>query len=229
MTVVDQIAGYWPAREETVESCAARMLGFLDGLAAIDASLSHWSTPSSTQRVTPTSWAVDTLTAELLKGQNRNDRDQAVIESLGYSMVLRTEANEDGEHARLSVTCGVTSPRVKNVAVLNLPFRLGASPTITLELTALLAHCWEPDWALAVSGEMRKAQRTDSRGKLVLGTHTYLAPSRGPVPPLPVPFSVQPLDDSGGVIVSITDDDATPLLPSLRAMLGSLLEAPPNS
>jgi Immunity protein 52 len=223
--------GYWPARKEPVEACAARAERFLHGLAGIDSRLSAWFQRG--RRPYPLE-PIDVTAAGLVElfnaGRNRYDSDGSVIEELGYR--IGAWNGDPDDTVSLSIHCGSfePNPRISNSVVVELPRRCAAADRPTrqqaaLDLMRLIAETWEPDWATLVSDELREAQGPRQR-RPVLGWLTFLSGDRGAVPPLEAPFRVEPF--AGGSIVAVGDGppEDPGVLGDLETLLGPDLLRP---
>jgi hypothetical protein len=149
---------------------------------------------------------VPTLTEMFRRGVNR-ERGGPVFEQLGFGVSFGNGGG-DYDYAGLRIHCGMYSEAVSNACVLSLP-TLGRSPNAERVLTAsvltgvvrAMALAWEPDWAVAMSHTHRDLGDQDGKVNTYLGWVTYLSRERGPVPPLPAPVRVEPVEDKGTLIL----------------------------
>jgi hypothetical protein len=199
---------YWGARKESAGECARRAADFLASLARCAPAFSRWFKParsrgkSLAQPLDPEPAALEKL---LLKGRNRTDAGQEVIEQLGFSLGLWNGGPPRGD-ASLSLFCGGFSERTVNSCLLHPPQSgPGSERILTAPLLAEVVRCmvlaWEPDWGIATSStHMDRVTRTAQPGTFI-GWVTYFSRRRGAVPPLPPPVRVEPVGERGTLVI----------------------------
>ena len=179
MKAVSLYAGaYWGPRRETLDACAERADAFMEGLRSLDPALATWYKLGRSRRDALRHQVLiehDVLRKLLESGRNRRDFDRTVIEELGYSMFLW---NGQEPSIGLHIGCGVSSPYVTNVVVIDLPRSdedLGklASAETARNLMRLLVQCWDPEWSTLSSHDWREEQEVQA-GEAVLGWMTYI-------------------------------------------------------
>lgn len=60
---------------------------------------------------------------------------------------------------------------------------------------------WEPEWGIATSNSMRELMTDSARAGTFVGWLTYFSRQRGPLPPLPAPVRVEPVEDLGSLVI----------------------------
>jgi hypothetical protein len=157
---------YWDARDADIDSCADSLAQFLDRLAAIDPLLTGWRDKGRSKREALAEAVVTTehadLVARLGAGVNRRDDNHEPIEELGY--LVGWWNGQGGKSAiNLSVTLGVTSSRVQNHVVINLPDPQAASELYTtkkaLEILHALIDTFNPDSAVWTNQDVVAPQK----------------------------------------------------------------------
>ncbi|NVJ21733.1 immunity 52 family protein [Myxococcus sp. AM011] len=200
---------YWGPRRESPGECARRAVTFLNLLAACDPLLAHWNKipkPRGKGRKTPLMPPdLSTLTEAYRRGVNREPGGPA-FEHLG----LTVSAYNDGigpDLASLRMHCGSSAEfSTANACVLSIPYkgenaeRL-LTPPVLMGVVRSMALAWEPDWAVAMSEAYRTMDARQDEADMWLGWVTYLARSRGKVPPLPAPVRIERVEDLGTLIV----------------------------
>lgn len=157
---------YWDARPADIDSCADSLAQFLDRLAAIDPLLAGWRNKGRSKREALAETVVTTehadLVARLHAGVNRRDDNQEPIEELGY-LVGWWNGQDSKNAVNLSVTLGVTSSRVQNHVVINLPDPQAAPNLYTaakaLEILHALIDVFTPDTAVWTNQTLTAPQK----------------------------------------------------------------------
>jgi hypothetical protein len=195
---------YWGSRKESPEECARRAEILLAAVSKVDPSFSRWYQQGRSRKdalkrpIEPTRAALEKL---IRRGRDRQ------FEDLGYSVWAWNGVCEDYEDCGFNFACGGYSEWVNNRCVFNLPGRgPNAERVLTTHvLTGLvrsLALAWEPGWGVAMSHTHRDmAGPRRAQGGPHVAWVTYLARHRGPVPPLPAPVRIEPVEDKGTLIV----------------------------
>lgn len=199
---MDQIllTAYWGPRAETVESCARRLSAFLQTVGTYSPVDSVWrrkgGRPSQTARLFPTGF--ESIRVELEASRTPNDPPE-----LGFSAGAWLGDADNDDSVGLSVSCGHSSPFLRNTVTLNWTFKtlLAAhtiDPVVGAKLIEALVDSWAPDWAVWIKDEWREAQQSPST-ESAIGWLTYVGdPSR--VQRLPKYASYRPYAD--GLIIS---------------------------
>ena len=200
------VGAYWGPRKETALECARRAELFLHMLARCDPAFVQWyragrgfprELPGHPLRP-----QMEELEQFLLKGRNRTDVDKEVIEDLGFGQIV-WNAKEEATFIHLS--CGGYSPwGGPNVCLLRPP-RKGAirerllRASVLAEVLTSMATAWDPDFAMASSGEMVDLIEKDDF-EVRVGWLTYLSRRLGKLPPLPAPVRIEPVGALGWLL-----------------------------
>ncbi|WP_197090423.1 Imm52 family immunity protein [Cupriavidus basilensis] len=106
-------AAYWGARQESVESCAARTQRLLAAIEIVSPDFSCWRKRGrskkdalASERITADS--LEAFVSLLSKGGNRRDIGGDVIDELGYSMSAWNGGDKENVSG-LSIKCGLYS------------------------------------------------------------------------------------------------------------------------
>ena len=201
------VGAYWRPRQETALECARRAELFFHMLARCDPGFTQWyrAGPGAPRELP--GWPVRPEVKELeeffLRARARTDIGKKVIEGLGFGKIVW---NAEKPMTRLHMTCGVAPPwRGPNVCLLELARkgelreRLLRAPVLAEVLTSM-ATAWDPDFAVATSGEMMdlvEKQIDDVR----VGWLTYLSRRLGTLPPLPAPVRIEPVGTLGWLLI----------------------------
>ncbi|WP_323394327.1 immunity 52 family protein [Myxococcus guangdongensis] len=196
--------GYWGPRQESPEGCAQRLEDFLRGLSSIDSSFAHWYETAKSPKASLKRplWPDH---GELTRLVQRSK--DPVFDDLGFSVGGWNGQPLAHEDCGFLLRCGSYDARTHNRCVFSLPSR-GASADRVLTapvLSSMLretAAAWAPDWGVAMSHAHRDMADSHRVPKSpYVGWVTYLAQHRGPVPPLPAPVRVEPVEGKGTLIV----------------------------
>jgi hypothetical protein len=195
---------YWPARLESAEECARRSVTFFRLLSQCDEIYARWfeqgdSVEEALQREFTPDYA--TFLRFFQREENQLGRD-------GFSIGAWTGHVEDGRGGMVNLTCGDASGAYPNCCVLYLPWpevepegaRVVAAPVLVNVLRAMVL-AWEPLFGVIATDEWRWALRPERDPRGFAGWLTYLARTRGEVPPLPPPVQTEPVEDKGTLIV----------------------------
>lgn len=197
------LGAYWKPRRETIEQCANRLLGFMQGIAQCDEVFVDWyhlgrSRKDALKRKIDTR-SPDELFTLLYKGRHLNFYKE-VIENLGFSIGI-WNGGEPGKEVSLHISCGQSAevPGLRgNCVVISFPEDLRglADPARTSRILLLASTCWEPDWAGIFSNEAMSNR--DFRVEPFVDWMVYVPNKINSVPP---PSSVAYLDNGGSLIV----------------------------
>lgn len=197
-------AVYWPARLESAEECARRSVTFFHLLAQCDEIYARWfEQEDSLEEALQREFAPDfeTFLRFYQREENQLGRD-------GFSFSAWTGHTEDGRGGLVNLTCGDASGVYPNCCLLYLPWPEiepeGPSVMTTAALVNVLramALAWEPLFGVVATHELHRALRPARDPRGFVGWLTYLARSRGEIPPLPPPVRVEPVEDKGYLII----------------------------
>lgn len=202
------LGAYWPARQESIDQCADRLLSFFSELAECDEVFSSWRETgwSRKQAVEKTAEVSNReyLLKRLDRGRNRRDIGHEIIEELGFSVHF-WNGREKGKAVGLHVNCGLhwISPApnasLGNCVTLDLPEDLGElrQTERTVRVLAAAARAWEPDWAGVMSKESMTVRSFDAKVPFV-DWMVYIPRKIGGVSP---PSRVIGLEDIGSIII----------------------------
>ncbi|XXF79946.1 immunity 52 family protein [Myxococcaceae bacterium GXIMD 01537] len=177
---------------------------FLTRLRDVDPSFERWFQQGRSRNdalkrpIAPARGELENL---VRKGKDR------VFEDLGFRLSGWNGVGDDYDAAAFNILCGGYTDVVRNTCVFTLPSRgPNAERVVTASVLAALvrvsALAWEPDWGLATSHAHRKLiDERGAKGAPRIGWVMYLAAHRGPVPPLPAPVRIEPVEDKGTLIV----------------------------
>ncbi|MGO4339998.1 Imm52 family immunity protein [Labrys sp. KB_33_2] len=147
------LAGYWPARKESLDECTMRTAEFISKIVKVRSQFSCWYKLGRTRKQA-LEQPVDIGNIKIIRnllaaGRNRRDIDQEVIDELGYSLSVWNGGDRDENESNLSITCGVYSNFNRNSVLLKFQADLHAEEGDKegLMLLTALAESWEPEWA----------------------------------------------------------------------------------
>ncbi|WNG40775.1 hypothetical protein F0U61_49100 [Archangium violaceum] len=200
------VGAYWGPRKETALECAQRAELFFHMLARCDPTFAQWyrggrgaprELPGHPVRPVVQEWE-----QLFLHGRNRTDAGKKVIEDLGFREYVW---NAKKERTRIGFHCGAYSPwGGPNSCLLEPPpegpvrERLLCAPLLAEILTSM-ATAWDPDFAMATSGEMLDLVEK-RKWEVRVGWLTYLSRRLGTVPPLPAPVRIEPVGKLGWLL-----------------------------
>jgi hypothetical protein len=201
------VGAYWGPREETALECARRAERFFHMLARCDPTFAQWYRAgrgaSRELPGIPVRPEVQEWEQLFLRGRNRTDATGKVIERLGFTEFVW---NAKKERTRIEFHCGEYSPWGQgNICLLDPPStgpvreRLLRAPVLTEVLTSM-ATAWDPDFAMATSGEMVDLVERRER-EVRVGWLTYLSRRLGTLPPLPAPVRIHPVGELGWLLI----------------------------
>lgn len=193
---------YWLNRQESAKECAQRAETYFRLLASRDPTWAHWFGKADTLeealklRIDPVAATFEALFAQ---------KEYRLLAD-GYSLGLWNGEQHPGA-TRTDFACGTSSRFLSNTCVLNPPTparsphgeRIVNASTMTQVLRAM-ALAWEPDWGVVMSQAFLDRIFPDKLPPVLVGWVTYLSRRRGPVPPLPAPVRVEPVEELGTLI-----------------------------
>lgn len=164
-------AAYWAPRKESVEECASRAVKFLTALSQMSDYFHGWRSLSRSRseaiRAIPIDLSTRALTELFLKGRNRRDIGDDVIDELGFRISV-WNGKGDSEVSSLTMKCGLysTFAGLYNAIVLKIPpqFDLSSIEKNT-QLIIALWQAWDPDWAIVAS--QSKVNQQDDLGQFL--------------------------------------------------------------
>ncbi|HEX8440482.1 immunity 52 family protein [Archangium sp.] len=199
------VGAYWLARREPADASARRAEAFFQLLATCDASLAHWFAKGWTLEEALTR-RFGTDAASILEVFSQRAVDG------GFS--LGCWNGETHEAASVSLHCGNASVWVSNLCLVDLPDegsameRLFQAPTLAQVLRAMVV-VWEPEWGVVSSDALRNLQTESGTAGTFMGWVTYFSRRRGPLPSLPSPVRVEPVEDKGSLVILTPDRFST--------------------
>ncbi len=220
------VGAYWLGRQEPVETCARRAKAFFDQLARCDSVFAAWYEKAGTRDEAlrrPVNLESGAL-ATAMRG-----KEQARKEGLVWGAWT---GHEEGQGAAVRFVCGSSSPVTSSSCVLNPPHE-GAtaervlSASVLAQVLRAAALAWAPEWGIATSHSHRDEVLRASRAGTFVGWVMYFSRRRGPVPPLPAPVRVEPVEDLG-TLVTLTPERFTASNPAhlaLASQVHTLLDA----
>jgi len=195
------VAGYWSGRTEPDAQFAERGAEWFRELGRIDPALRRWYDFDERSRtaveVLPT---VDTLLAKFQRergwgGGNRFNVWNGMDPPDGVITDFKSLWLAKGFPA----LCMLSLSGVRE----GLTRRL-LHPETTERLLRELVRIWEPDWAVASTGDILSLYR-DATGRIpkciTCGWMTYLRHPRQAIPPLPKPMRVEPVGETGSLVI----------------------------
>jgi len=201
------LGAYWGPRKETARECAQRAEVFFHMLARCEPTFAQWyrgargaprELPGHPVRPEVEEWE-----RLFLQGRNRTDIGKKVIEDLGF---MESVLNAKKDATRIHLHCGEYSPWGEgNTCLIHPPDegsvreRILSAPVLAEVLTSM-ATAWDPDFAMATSGEMVDRIEKQTRDVRV-GWLTYLSRRLGTLPPLPAPIRIEPVGALGWLLI----------------------------
>jgi len=192
---------YWSGRTESDTQFAHRGAEWLCELGRIDPSLRRWytfkTTPQDAVEVSPT---VDTLLAKFERERSEGVGNYLAAWNGMYPPdVVLTHFKSFWMAKGFPALC-----------MLRLYGEMGDVTTRLLHPEAMerllraMVRIWEPDWAVASTGDIISLYE-DATGRhpecLTCGWMTYLRHPRQAIPPLPKPMRVEPVEEAGSLVV----------------------------
>jgi hypothetical protein len=194
------VGSFWLAREETVSACAQRAETYFRFLTACHPSLVHWYRKGRTLEKALQHRIA--LTKESFQTEFGPEEERSSVFGLFLGL---WSGDATGNGSSTDISCGSASPRGSNHCMLNPPHKgtdaeqLLQTPVLAQVLRAM-ALAWEPEWGVVSSDLFREQLSESAEVGTFLGWVTYLSHRRGPVPPLPPPVRVEPVEDKGTLI-----------------------------
>ena len=199
------VGAYWRARRESAESCARRAESFFRHLGACDPSLAHWFKKGWTLEEALTH-RLESDAAGLAKVFDQQAQKEGRFADEGFSLNGWNGQTQEAASS-FSVVCGDGSVWVPNSCLLYPPDegpaqeRILQAPMLARILRAM-AVAWEPEWGVATSDEHRDMVAPESpKAGTFVSWLMYISHRRGPLPSLPPPVHVEPVEDKGTLVV----------------------------
>jgi hypothetical protein len=194
------VGAYWLGRKESLESCARRAEAFFRLLSCCAPTLIRWfEQANSREEALQLRFEPDSATFLKLLVKDLQAGDD------WYSTwVWNGESDEDSSSTHFS--CGSKSHIVSNYCVFTPPRegpvaeRMLRAPVLTQILRAMVL-AWEPEVGIVTSNTHRDEVLKKAKVGTFPGWVMYFSHRRGPVPPLPAPVHMEPVEDKGTLIV----------------------------
>lgn len=182
---------YWPGRSEPVEHSARQAERLFERLASVDPSLASWFEQGPSR-------------AAALNSQFTPDARS----------LLRLFAKRKYQIGEAEIAFAAWNGRVDDSSVINFscgsPVDLCVWTPSSRKLLAVrsasqvmhaMVLAWDPEWGVLTSDEHRDAVSESGDPGTFIGWMTYFSRHRGPVPPLPAPVQVEPVEDKGALVI----------------------------
>ena len=191
---------YWLARPESSEICAHRAERFFQLLGRCDTAWTRWyETAGSFEEARRRQFTTDAGNFKKLFARETNHFGDRFSFGLWTGDSPQATSDVDG-------SCGSSSGLLASNCVLR-PYKDG--PVAERVLTApvmtgvrhAMALAWEPEWAVATSEAHRDSVTEKVRAGIFVGWVMYFSRLRGPVPPLPAPVRIEPVEDQGTLVI----------------------------
>jgi hypothetical protein len=195
------VGTYWLARKEAAEACAKRAARFFKSIALCDPAFTRWFEQAGSRP--------EALKKEFTPDEQTFLKMFALEENqqlLGGFSIGAWNGESSRNASGLNIACGSPSLRVPDACVLTLPEegttaeRVISVPVLTQALRAMVL-AWEPEWGVATSELHRDETLTTPKPGTFAGWVTYISRLRGPLPPLPAPVTVEPVEDKGSLVI----------------------------
>ncbi|MGZ3456973.1 MAG: immunity 52 family protein [Archangium sp.] len=192
---------YWAGRKDPAGECARRAETFFRLLSRCDSIYTRWFEKADSRKKAlqlqfePTT---ETFVRFFKRRTYQEGRD-------GFMFGTWT-GHEEGHGGMVTFCCGSAAEFVPNNCLLYLPDeepevgRVLTTPVLAEVLRAMVL-AWEPDWGVVTSDDFRDVLKPSGDQRAFVGWMTYIARSRGEVPPLPEPVRVEPVEDNGSLIL----------------------------
>ncbi len=192
---------YWLARHETAEACARRAERFFRLLERCEPTWNQWNDTVNSEEAQNSLVSLEaaTFTRMFSREENRQGPD-------GFDLYLFA-GDTVPTATTVNVSCGSATQAYPQACVLRPPSEgpIAERVLTTSVMTAVLramALAWEPEWGVVTSqqyDELVSPQRMPAGTSA--GWVMYFSRLRGPVPPLPAPVRVEPVEDRGTLVI----------------------------
>jgi hypothetical protein len=217
------VASYWRGRSEPLEAYARRAESLFHQLRALDPILTRWFEQAYSREKALQSEFTPEL--ETFLGFFNKRKYKSKVGDISF-------ASWNGESVDSSVVkffCGsISSDIIVDRCLLDLPCkgtaaeRLLREPVLTQLLRAMV-EAWEPAWGVVTSDELRDMMSEPGTVGTFVGWIMYFSKARGPIPPLPAPVRVEPVEDKGTLII-LTPERCTASNPEHVALAAQVQE-----
>jgi hypothetical protein len=192
---------YWIARPESAEVCAQRAEHFFRSLGRCDSAWTRWYEPNNSfdEARTPP------FTTEAANFQKLFAQEEHQIGD-GFSFGLWMGEKKE-EPSFVDVSCGSADPWLPLTCVLTVNDEgpVGErvlTASVMTEVLRAMALAWDPEWGIATStAHRRMAVKGFPHVGTFVGWVMYFSRLRGPVPPLPAPVRIEPVEDKGTLVI----------------------------
>jgi len=198
------LGAYWRPQEESVASCAEKLLAFLRTIVTIDTMFENWFETGWSKREALTKRIdVNQKALELLLSTN-NDKE------LGHQIGIWNGESDDSRSCGISVRCGCSNQYLHNSLIINLPYGTDVANKILtykvlLQLMKATVDSWEPDWAVIMSNDQLDNIQETAAGQPTVGWFLYNSRTTNSLPDLPHPSCVTSFHGSGTLTVLTKD------------------------
>jgi hypothetical protein len=216
-------ASYWRGRPEPLETYARRAERFFAQLGRLDPDLTQWFETAYSKEKALRSQFVPDLEIFLKFFNKKKYKSQAG----DISFTAWNGKRVDGSSVKFF--CGSKTPEI----IVDCCFiylagggsvaeRLLREPMHIQALRAIV-ESWDPEWGVVTSSELRDTVSESGTVGTFVGWITYLSKTRGPIPPLPAPVRVEPVEDKGTLII-LTPERCTASNPEHVALAAQVQE-----
>lgn len=162
------VGAYWSERSESREQAAERLVRFLRGAAAVDASLAAWFLKGRSKAAAATPVAVEPASLASRLEAARRDVGADVMSEVGFGLGLW-----NGKDVSLAATVGAVSPFVRNSVVLSSDGTLQALGEPALRrLLEVAVETLDPEHAAVTSAGLLQAAGAEDPWEAGLFTFT---------------------------------------------------------
>lgn len=205
------LAAYWGIRKESAAQGARRATEFLARVGEVAPTPIRWMRIGLDPEDLPEreiTLSEDSFEELFMAGRHRRDCDRTVLEKLGMHLCLTARA-PSGDPLRIEVVCGAHTAATQNFCRIDFLACDESEDWLQAKTMRSLLHAtaraWQPDWAAAITHEYRDELPPEQLGRPLVGWMLYLDASRGAVPRLPAPATVEALGGLGNLIVTVPE------------------------
>ena len=219
-------SSYWLARPESAEDCARRAERFFQLLERCDPAWTRWyQTANSFEKARERPFTPNAASFQTLFGTQAKRGEEE------FSFHLWT-GDRPEETSGVDGMCGSAEAVLASHCILR-PFddgpvgeRLLTAPHMAEALRAMVLS-WDPEWGVVTSETHRQVAVKDfPHPGTFVGWVMYFSRSRGPVPLLPAPVRLEPVEDKGTLVILTPErfSASTPEHVALAARVHALLD-----
>lgn len=204
-------AVYWGARQEPAEACGKRAQIFFEKMTRCSPSFARWFGPPISRKKAPEPLDLSAPALERMFSQDRVRNDGGgIIEDLGFRLSADNgmwPGTRQREFSRIGIKCGGYADSMgPNSCVLNLPSAGEAREQVIrasmlASVLRAMVVAWEPEWGVVTSHAHLELLPRPAIVGTFIGWLMYLPRQLGPVPPLPPPVRVEPMEDKGSLVI----------------------------